>query len=111
MVRRELDQRRYSETRDIEFPRRTGRMLQVTAGFYGEGIIGEVFIAVDKKAGSGGDIAGRDIAVLISLALQNGAPLETMFHATMKDHEGKPEGLAGIVLGEMIQWEAEKRGQ
>ena len=51
------------------------QMITITAGFYADDTLGEVFISIGK---SGTDIASvaRDAGVLLSLALQHGTPIE-----------------------------------
>lgn len=104
-MREKLPARRYSETFTVEFPAYTDKRYAVSIGCYDDGRIGEVFISSYQKAGSMADMAARDIALLISLNLQHGTPLELMAHATTKDSEGRPEGLAGVVLARMVEWQ------
>lgn len=109
MMRAVLPQRRNSVTVPVEFPRATGREMAVTIGHYDDWSVGEVFINVDRKVGTDGDVAGRDLGVLISFALQHGATPEQLAHAVTRDADGKPEGLAGIVLEAVAQWQREAR--
>ena len=44
------------------------------------------------------DTAARDTAILISLGIQHGVPIETMRNAVSRDENGDPAGLAGVVL-------------
>lgn len=88
---------------DVEFPTHTGKLYTVTVGFYDDWRIGEVFISSNQKPGTMADLAGRDIALLISIALQHGADLEVMEHAAMKDEAGQNEGLAGMVLSNLVK--------
>jgi len=57
----------------------------------------EVFISCHKLTSSQ-DIAGRDIAILISMALQYGAPAEALAAAMTRGDDGKAQGIAGVVL-------------
>jgi hypothetical protein len=57
----------------------------------------EVFISSRAKTGSPVDVAARDIAILMSLALQYGCPVDVMERALTKGADGNPEGLAGEV--------------
>lgn len=104
MKREKLPARRYGETLEIEFPPHTGKLYAVTVGCYDDGRIGEVFISSFHKVGSQADQAGRDIAVLISIALQHGTPLDVLAHAAGKGPDGRPEGLAGLVLEQLLAW-------
>ena len=103
-MREKLPQRRYSETFELVFNQSP---VSVTVGCYDDGRVGEVFLAMQKKAGSQADLAARDIAILISLAVQHGVPLPTIGDALTKDSEGRPEGLAGLVVTRLLSWEAE----
>lgn len=105
-----LPQRRHAVTVPVEFPRDTGREVAVTIGHYDDWSVGEVFINVDRKVGTDGDVAGRDIGILISFALQHGATPAQLAHAVTRDAEGRPEGLAGIVLEAVAAWQDEVRG-
>jgi hypothetical protein len=80
----------------------SGRRVIVTVGYSDDWRVGEVFLSVDKKVGSDGDIATRDTAILISLALQHGCTLATLAQAVTRAADGRPEGLAGIVLEALI---------
>jgi hypothetical protein len=71
--------------------------FQVTLGYYQDGRVGEVFIA-GAKAGSGVEAVARDGAVLLSIALQFGVPLETIKHALTREHDGAPSTIIGAVV-------------
>lgn len=100
MTRHRLAQRRYSETRDIVF---NNTVYSMTVGFE-EGEALEVFLGMEKSAGTMADVAARDQAILISIALQHGASLQTLADAMTKTAAGEPEGLAGVALQQMIEW-------
>jgi hypothetical protein len=106
-AREKLPARRYSESFDVEFPPSTGKLYAVTIGCYPDGRIGEVFLSSYQKVGSQADMAARDLALLISIALQHGAPLEVMASAATKDAESRQEGLAGVVLEQLLAWRPE----
>ena len=67
-LRRRLPNRRMSETVEAEI---AGQRLQVTIGFYPEGVPAEVFLC-GAKPGSAMDAILADAAVAISVALQCG---------------------------------------
>jgi hypothetical protein len=71
--------------------------FSVTAGFFEDGRLGEVFVDARK---SGGDVEAiaRDAAVVISLALQHGAPVESIQHALTRNSNGSPASLLGAVV-------------
>jgi hypothetical protein len=68
-----------------------------TLGRYPDGRIGEVFLN-DHKSDSASDANARDAAIVCSLALQNGVPLETIRRALLRDSQGHPSTLLGYAL-------------
>ena len=74
-----------------------GIPFTATAGFYPDGRLGEVFVNGEKRD-SASDHDGRDIAILISFALQHGAQPDDLARAMTRDAEGRAQGLAGILL-------------
>ena len=97
--RRQLPQRRYSETVEI-----TGggfdRRFAVTLGYYDDGAIGEVFIT-GGKSGQEIEAIARDGAVALSLALQYGAQIDNLISAITRDENGNPSSIIGAVLDRM----------
>ena len=71
--------------------------LTVTAGFYDDGALGEVFIDTGKSGADLQNIA-NDAAVVISLALQHGVPIETIRHAVTRCSDGSPASILGAVV-------------
>ena len=98
-TRDRLDNRRQSETFDITFG---GHTYTVSAGFYPDGRIGEVFIA-GRKAGSQADDAARDAAIAASFALQHGAPLDKLRAALTRNSAGEAEGVLAIALDSIAE--------
>ena len=92
--RRRLPNRRVSETFDIESQ---GLRFTVTASRYDDGTLGEIFIT-NHKAGSMAGINASDCAVVASVALQYGVPLETIRRALMRDARGRASGPLGVAL-------------
>ena len=72
-------------------------IFQVTLGRYLDGSIGEVFIS-GAKAGSDVEAVARDGAVLLSIALQFGVPLEIIRHAITREQDGTPSTIIGAVI-------------
>lgn len=107
MTRAALAMRRYSESFDLAFPPHTDKIYSVTLGLYGDNRLGEVFISSKNKVGTDADLAARDTAVLISMALQHGATIERLMPAMTHSADGRPEGLAGHVLAALARWEKE----
>jgi hypothetical protein len=96
-----LPQRRGNETFEM---RHGGQntVFAVTLGFYPDGRLGEVFIH-GAKAGSETDGIARDGAVLLSIALQYGVPLETIKHAITRDPNGAPSTIIGAVVDRLTE--------
>jgi hypothetical protein len=92
--RERLPNRRASQLFDIEVGERKYRC---TVSFYGDGRLAEIFLS-NNKAGSDSDCAARDSAVVCSLALQHGVPLETIRKAVMRDSQGRTNGPLGAAL-------------
>ena len=105
MTRETLPPRRHCETFDIEFGG-LSRFHTITAGYYDDGRVGEVFIN-GGKSGEQIQAIARDGAVLISLALQYGAPLETIARALTRDDRDQPTTILCTVV-DQLQVEAAK---
>jgi hypothetical protein len=67
------------------------------AGYYREGRPAEIFLSSDKP-GSATEAIARDAAIIVSIALQYGAQLETIRAALTKDHDGSPATAIGAAL-------------
>ena len=94
MIRRTLPQRRASETFDLRF---WNQPFTVTVGCYADGAPGEVFIDGGK---TGQDIqsTARDAAVVLSLALQHGTPIEAIRHAVTRNGSGEAASILGATV-------------
>jgi len=96
MTRETLPLRRRSETFELPF----GGFKEphvVTLGYYEDGRIGEVFI----NGGKSGEIVeaiARDSAVILSMALQHGVPLDTIARALTRDGQGQPQTVVGVIV-------------
>lgn len=95
-ARRELPQRRYAETFEINFGG-IDQNYEVTVGYYKDGTLGEVFINFGKS-GMQAEAIARDGAVLLSMALQHGVPLATIRNAMTRDAQGAPQSIVGAVV-------------
>ena len=69
----------------------------VTVGFFDDGAPGEVFVN-SRKPGGDVEAIARDAAVLLSLALQHGVPVETIRHAVTRCSDGSPVSILGAVV-------------
>jgi len=92
--RRRLPNRRTSETFDIESQ---GLRFTVTASRYDDGRLAEIFLC-NHKAGSMAGINAADAAVVCSIALQYGVPLQTIRRALMRDSQGRASGPLAVAL-------------
>jgi ribonucleoside-diphosphate reductase alpha chain len=93
-ARSSLPRRREHEVFEFEHD-----CLHYTAGIgrYGYGPIGEVFLDV-SKAGTAIQTYARDSAIILSLLLQHGCPIETVRHALTRNPDGKAAGPIGALL-------------
>ncbi len=96
MDRQELPLRRRSETFEVDF----GGLRSphtITVGYYPDGGIGEVFIN-GGKSGEVVEAIARDGAVILSMALQHGVPIERIGHAITRDGQGMPQTIVGVIV-------------
>jgi hypothetical protein len=93
-ARERLPNRRASETFSIEV---AGRKYRVSISLYSDGRLAEIFIS-NNRVNSDSDTAAKDSAVVCSIALQFGVPLETIRRALMRDSRGQPSGPLGVAL-------------
>ena len=72
-------------------------VYMITVGLYPDDRVGEVFI---NGAKSGSDMEGvtHDSAILLSLALQHGVPLEVIRKAVGRNVDGSPQTIVGAVI-------------
>lgn len=71
-----------------------------TVSFFADGRLAEIFLS-NSKAGSHSDSAAKDSAVVASIALQYGVPLETIRRALMRESSGRANGPLGEVLDQI----------
>jgi hypothetical protein len=93
-ARNRLPNRRPAETIAFE---RDGSKYQMTVGFFPDGRVGEVFLNADR-ADSLLDVLTSDAAILASLAMQYGCPLEAITHALKRDARGLAASPIGAAL-------------
>lgn len=94
--RRVLPERRACETFDLCHGGQRVTFC-VTLGRYNDGPVGEVFIC-GAKAGSEVEAVARDGAILLSLALQHGVPLDVIAGALTRESSGAPSTIIGAVV-------------
>jgi hypothetical protein len=92
--RERLPNRRRCSTRGFTHG---GMKFLVTAGFYSDGRLGEIFIS-GERPGSAIEALGHDAAVAASIALQFGADPQTIRHVLLKDSDNAPTTLLGSAL-------------
>jgi hypothetical protein len=97
--RRGLPQRRRCENFNFNF---NNLRHTVTVGYYPDGAIGEVFISFEKS-GAPAEAIARDGAILLSLALQYGTPLEIIKFAVTRDQRGAPTSIMGAVVDKLLE--------
>jgi hypothetical protein len=100
-VRQRLPNRRSAETFDVEA---LGLKFRATVGRHPDGKIGELFLS-NHRVNSMAGIMASDAAVVASLALQYGVPLDVIRGALMRDPRGKPSGPLGVALDKIAQGE------
>jgi ribonucleoside-diphosphate reductase alpha chain len=93
-ARSRLPDRREGEVFHFEHQ---GLHYTVGIGRYGHGPIGEVFLD-SNKSGTAIQTYARDSAVILSLLLQHGCPIETIRHAMTRSSDGKAAGPIGALL-------------
>jgi hypothetical protein len=94
MTREIFANRRLAETFDI-----TSGGLAYTAsiGRFADGRVAEIFLT-NHKAGSAADTNARDAAVVCSIALQFGVPVDVLRKALMRDSRGAACGPLAVAL-------------
>lgn len=93
--RRRLPDRRQHEIIDFEH---NGFGYTAGIGRFPDGELAEVFLNLTNKGGTPLDSAGRDSAVLCSLALQHGTPAEVLRRAVTRNANGTASGPIGTLL-------------
>jgi hypothetical protein len=94
--RRILPQRRPVETFEIGHGNARDVFI-VSVGHFGDATPAEVFVS-GTKAGSGVEAVARDGAVLLSIALQYGVPLDTIKHSITREQDGAPSSIIGAIV-------------
>jgi hypothetical protein len=74
-----------------------GLNYAASASFFADGRLAEIFLN-NAKAGSDSDTAAKDSAVVASIALQYGVPLDVIRHALLRDPRGVASSPLGVAL-------------
>ena len=99
MTSRVLPQRRPAGTSTM---RHGKHEFKVTVGYYTSEEVGEVFIS-GAKAGSEMDALCRDAAIVLSLALQHGTPLDLIQRALTREANGEASTIIGAVVDKLTK--------
>jgi hypothetical protein len=75
-----------------------------TISYFADGRLAEIFIG-NRKSGSHSDSAAKDSAVVCSIALQHGVPLDTIRRALLRDARGNASSPLGVALDLLAQEE------
>jgi hypothetical protein len=92
--RRRIANRRQSTTFNFDC---NGLRYSCTASHFDDGSLAEVFLG-NGKAGSHVDSAAKDSAVVCSLALQFGVPVDVIRRALLRDPRGVASSALGVAL-------------
>ena len=92
--RRRLPNRRASESFTFDT---AGLRYTATVSRFADVSIGEVFLN-NHKVNSQADVSARDAAVVASIALQYGAPVDVIRRALMRNADGTASGPLGAAL-------------
>jgi hypothetical protein len=71
-----------------------------TVSYFADGRLAEIFIG-NRKSGSHSDSAAKDSAVVCSIALQHGVPLDTIRNALLRDAGGNASSPLGVALDKL----------
>jgi hypothetical protein len=93
-MRERLANRRHCETFGFEC---SGLRYTASASWFNDGCLAEIFLG-NHRADSHADACARDSAILASIALQYGAPLDVLRNALLRDTLGQASTPIGIAL-------------
>jgi hypothetical protein len=97
--RQRLANRRPCETFALEC---NGLTYLASVSRFADGRLAEIFIS-NAKAGSHSDSAAKDAAVVCSIALQHGVPVDVIRHALLRDAQGRASSPLGAALDLLSQ--------
>jgi hypothetical protein len=102
MTRHRLANRRFSESFNFEC---NGLHYCCTISRFPDGRLAEIFIN-NAKAGSHSDAAAKDAAVVASIALQYGVPVDVIRRALLRDPRGVASSPLGVALDIIAEGES-----
>jgi ribonucleoside-diphosphate reductase alpha chain len=85
-----------------------GLKFTATASWFADGTLAEIFLT-NHRAGSQAGIFGQDAAVVASIALQYGVPLDVIRKALMRDLHGRASGPLACALDLIAEEEVHMR--
>jgi hypothetical protein len=94
MTRQRLSDRRASVVFSFEC---NSLRYTATASRFDDGRLGEMFVG-NHRADSHADACAKDAAILASLALQFGVPLDVIRRALLRDSKGRASTPIGVAL-------------
>src|SRR5262245_45264654 len=94
-----LPNRRETETFELVHGNKN-TVFKVSTGRYPDGRIAEVFI-FGAKAGSEVEAVAHDGAVILSIAMQYGVPLDVIKGAIKRETDGSPSTIVGAVIDKL----------
>jgi hypothetical protein len=80
------------------------RYVATVSFFPGTDRLAEIFLG-NGRAGSDVDAAAKDSAVVASIALQHGVPVEVVRKALLRDSRGRASSPLGCALDILAAWE------
>ena len=105
--RQRLSNRRASETFSFRW---LNMNFVATISRFDDGRLAEIFLS-NHQAGSHADTAAKNSAVIASLALQHGVPLEVLRKSLLRDSRGVAAGPLGTALDLIAGVEAGNDGR
>src|SRR6516162_7774360 len=102
MTRQRLPDRRASTVFNFEC---NGLHYTASASWFDDGRPGEVFVG-NHRADSHADSCAKDAAILASIALQYGAPLDVLRRAVLRNSQCRPSTPIGCALNLIADEEA-----
>jgi len=101
-ARRRLPNCRANET--FHFRCEPFEYVATISRFPDDGALAEIFIS-NGKAGSGSDTAAKDSAIICSIALQFGVPVDVIRRALLRDPRGVASSPLGVALDLIAEME------
>jgi ribonucleoside-diphosphate reductase alpha chain len=102
MTRQRLSDRRSSTVFSFEC---NGLHYTASASWFDDGRLGEVFVG-NHRPDSHADACAKDAAILASLALQYGVPLDDLRKSLLRDSQNRPATPIGVALDLLANGEA-----